>query len=150
MRTKIVPLLKPSSILEFSASWYVVFTPLDVTKPKHWWNYFINNEYAHVRAFTDMGEYWLTVDPLYSHTHIALVNKKVDLLGKALSDSRVVLVENLIKENAIPKILPFSCVSVVKSLLGIHDYSITPFQLYKNLLRRHNGRILWRWRRRRS
>lgn len=40
----------------------------------------------------------------------------------------------------VPRILPYTCVSVVKSVLGLRCRAFTPYQLFKYLSEKHDGR----------
>lgn len=126
--------------------WYVVFTPMSANMAPWWVRLWMRRDcFKHVYAFRDYAGITLTVN------HVAqglLVDASpisapdtAHLLGNT-DGNAVVLFAGRLKSRYTPRGAQ-TCVSVVKSLIGLMAWHIwTPDQLYRYLLN-NNGVLIW-------
>jgi hypothetical protein len=126
-------------------TWVVVFQDhYDGNNRK--WDFLTKKGFRHCYAMcmTDFG--WLVVDPLSSWLEIHVIKEgKGDLIAQAKSDplSSGLLVTRVMKRKYLPRYLPMTCVSVVKSLLGLKSRAFTPYGLYKHLMEDEHVQSIW-------
>lgn len=113
--------------------YFVFFTK---TKLDHWIFKFIDSEIQHVYVMKKTGDYWTVVNPLRSHIQTELVPVDECPHPRCFEPDAVILpIRTTINKDSVvygPGIL--SCVSIVKSLLGMRKrFILTPYQLYKYL-----------------
>ncbi len=126
--------------------WYVVFSPTD-TKVKRWWHRFIPDEnMRHVWAFTQEGNRVVFFNRLCTHLHFEVhdsftVDTAVQCLRDLYQGYSILKVTTSIPvdETSVRYRGALYCVTVVKDLLGITSWSITPSQLYRYLLNNLNA-----------
>lgn len=100
---------------------------------------FLKPGFRHCYALIHDGTYWITMDPLASHTEIKVqdVDGSFDLPNFYRSQGDIVLqapVKHQFQKQAPPGI--FSCVEAIKRLIGLHKiFVITPHQLYRHILK---------------
>ncbi len=113
---------------------FVVFTR---SKVKHWVFRFIDPEIQHVYVMikSDGGQFWTIINPLCSHTHIETVLVDDYPHPRCYTGDYAVIVPIVADIDLSQRrwsICVFSCVEVVKSLLGIKSFrTLTPYQLYR-------------------
>lgn len=100
------------------------------------WLKILKSGFRHCAVLLNDGDNWITVDPLSNYTDI-LVHKvpvDFDLPGWMCQRGHKVVKASIDK---VPTPAPwslFSCVEVVKRILGIHKrFIFTPWQLYRHL-----------------
>ncbi len=116
--------------------WRLAFTR---TNGWYWWNEFVEPGFEHVYAFREVpGLGWVTVNPRYSHTEIAVTPGFVHNARSAYRVDEGAIVVDVVAE--VPKrqirsrwfFGPVTCVEIIKSLLGIRAFWVfTPWQLYR-------------------
>ena len=123
--------------------YYIVFTGSNL---KHWVMKWLHPTIKHVYAIklSQGGHYWQIINPLSSHTDIDLipVDYYPNIRDYVGVDAVVLPVKSFI-DKEVPRyaICVFNCVEVIKSLLGINEFSIfTPYQLYKYLTKHKKNR----------
>lgn len=120
---------------------YIVFTQ---GKGNQWWKRPLKNGYGHCFIVKSIcaDYFWLSIDPLYSFTDIVTIPKSAgDLRDFLPEDAKVVEIHPKIDNNcAVFTISCNTCVDTVKRFLGISKpFIITPWQLYKYLIRCQDG-----------
>ena len=105
------------------------------SKDRYWWCRFLKKGFWHVDMYIEKTGYFIRVEPTLANINIEMVfdlpknstilkfEKELDLKNKMFNLG-----------NAIP-----TCVSVAKMLAGVRATSLTPYQLYRYLLK--NGAI---------
>jgi hypothetical protein len=133
--------------------WYVVFTPT-ITNLMPWWaRWWMRRDfYNHVYAFRDYNGITLTINQLAQglilDASLVPAAKCVEVLA-AEDRETVVLFAGQLKYRYTPRGVQ-SCVSVVKSLIGLKAWHIwTPQQLFNHLIN-NGGVVLWQAARQRS
>lgn len=78
------------------------------------------------------------VMPTFNWLEIHVISEEEDLwkIVNGMESARCLCVTNRIEHTNVPRILPMTCVSVVKSLIGVRCMSITPKGLYRFLSKR--------------
>lgn len=103
------------------------------------WLRLLRPGFRHCFLAVNDGRHWITLDPLSTYTELAVqpVPASFDLAGWYRAAGRTVLPARIDRARRRPAPLaPFTCVEAVKRALGIHDrWLLTPFQLYRHLLR---------------
>lgn len=81
------------------------------------------------------------VNPLYCWTEVHLVPDAYNMIEHAHreKDAKVFLVRNKLRSVYISRWIPMTCVSVVKSFIGLHTMAFTPYGLYRFLMRKGNN-----------
>ena len=132
----------PSSI---ETVWFVGFS--DSMGPIAWWQLFTKECFRHVYMYTRFGEdTWLTVSMSRGGLVITNFSEKgaIDLgfpnIHVFLADlwhGRVILASHGLVTTAIeiPRMAPFTCVELARSLLGIDKMLWTPWQLYRYIIK---------------
>lgn len=97
----------------------------------------VHPNYRHVYAMRKEGDYWIIVNPYRSYTGIELkpayLYPDIRQIVRPLDEVMLVTVDNL-GDDYRGHLCWFTCVEVVKSLLGIKAFwCFTPYQLYKRL-----------------
>ena len=111
------------------------FVAFSDSEQRGWWTVFTTRGFKHCFAFTELDGKTLEINQLRGSTKFILKDVKpfdyaIDLVDN--QEHKVLMID------CIPNIYyvfrgPLYCVSLVKSVLGIGGFSITPYQLYKSL-----------------
>lgn len=114
-----------------SKAW-VVFCP----ESEIWWLRFLKPGFKHCFVIVSCGDHWVSVDPLSTYTELRCLENKIlpEVLDELSKDN--IVIETLLNHDAVkPQTVGiFSCVSVVKKILGIQNrWIFTPWQLAKCL-----------------
>ena len=126
-------------------TWVVVFQD-HYKNDQRFWDFLTRPGFRHCYALcmTEFG--WLVVNPLSSWLEIHVIKEgEGDLIAQAKNDpnSCGVLVTRTMNRKYLPRYLPMTCVSVVKSLLGLNSRSFTPYGLYKHLMEGDDVQLIW-------
>jgi hypothetical protein len=110
------------------------------------WLHGLRRGFRHCAVWVRAGDFWIAQESL-SHQTLLGVWPAGDGVGlvSALraSGHRVVRTRIVAARHRIAPPLPFSCVESVKRVLGIHAWGVlTPWQLYRHLIRRRSKSIL--------
>lgn len=125
-----------------TVDYYLIFTK---TKLRHWVFRFIDPVFQHVYAMhkSEGGCFWTVVDPIRSHLRIytLLVDDYPHPRCYCGPDAVILPVTvSIHDDNVSGGFGPVTCVTVIKSLLGLRDWRIvTPYQLYKYIRRLSHG-----------
>ncbi len=127
--------------------WYIGFRPVPKQLPRPW-RWFIHKNFSHVLAFRydPKHEVWIFLE-WSGMTVFAEIweGKEMDSLFTWLKhDGALVSYEARHNPSEIIKLrMPFYCVSWVKHLLGLRNcIAMTPYQLYKELIKR-GGTVIY-------
>ena len=123
---------------KFQRNAYVVFTG----KTNIWYLHFLKKEYKHCFLLLEDNSFWLSFDPLSSHTEIEIISKDKNIF---LPDWMISQGFKIVKANfnetfnhSAPMAI-INCVESIKRILGIHNFMImTPYQLFKYLKKTSN------------
>jgi hypothetical protein len=116
--------------------WYVVFGEFFEKQSR--WHIFTRPGWRHVLAFGWSGDRWIIVDPMSHRMGVmAVEGKQLDemIVGFGLMNAKILRM----KRAGIHRLRawePLYCVSVIKHLLGLDGFALTPEQLYRLMLRR--------------
>lgn len=132
----------PSRYSDTSKAW-VIFSPqADLA-----WLKILKPGFRHCAVLLNDGRNWITIDPLSNTTDITVHQVPLEFdLPLWMKDRGYCIVPAPVIRKAVPA--PFaiySCVEVVKRVLGIHKRRIiTPWQLYRYLTNpSKKGEPLW-------
>ena len=111
-----------------------------------WWLRFLKKDFRHCFITIGNGRIWLTIDSMLHKIDIIIqpVAGDFDMEKWYISQGFKVLkaTPSKIKLVSAPIGL-FTCVEVVKRIIGIHDFRIaTPYKLYKFLLNEKDKKII--------
>ena len=117
----------------------------------YWWTRFLKKGFYHCFLVMGDGKRWILIDPVRSRTDLVIFkgNRGFELL-KERGYNTLELPDFMI--DSTPKeeghiFIPFTCVETVKHFLGINSWLIiTPYQLYKYLIKRKIDEISIRYR----
>lgn len=124
---------------------YVVFDKRHTPKC-HFWHYLLPADWSHCFVILDYGCQTVIVDPLLSGISVTLEDYSISQQVKSLKQYGVtaILKMNLKKRPAVSFARwhgLLTCVSVVKSVLGIQDFCMRPLALYRLL--KTKGEIIY-------
>lgn len=115
--------------------WYIGFT--DTESPLRWWNKFTKRNYRHIFMYAEVAGIVI----IHNMTRGGLVTTLIDLKDDPglsvhqylmdLNKAHLVLpARGMISPKvAIPRLAPFTCVELARSILGIDKMVYTPWQL---------------------
>lgn len=90
--------------------------------------------FKHCFVVIDDGSYWIRIDGKAGVAEIEVVaNSDYDLTSFYRSEGYRV-VETYRRDRPMPHLVAGNCVGVVKAVLGLHSWAITPHQLYRRLV----------------
>jgi hypothetical protein len=115
--------------------WFVAFG--EFHKSWRWWHLFTRPGWRHVYAFATQRGAWVVVDPLSNRQAVVLLHG--DDMDEIIRAHRAAGFPVLRMRREIHKrgfAQPLYCVSVVKHLLGLRSWAITPKQLHDAMIRR--------------
>ena len=120
----------------------VVFSP----EVQLWWLRFLKKGFKHCFAVLSNQDNLVIIEPLRNRTEVCVMSAfPLDRLQNLLEANGYITVRTDIKQhtgNAVSLGI-FSCVEMVKRLLGIHNALIlTPYRLYKFLNKDKNMKII--------
>jgi hypothetical protein len=110
--------------------------------PGLWWMRVLKKGFRHCFVALHDGWRWIVIDPLLHRTHVSvpLADNGFDLAAQLREKGYTVVVCE-VREPPL-RMAPISistCVEGVKRVLGIHNrWIVTPWQLYKMLIREKN------------
>lgn len=137
---------------EFSdvRTWYIVFDKRRTRYATRWWHWIVSKHFAHCYLFTDIGDNKiLRIEPLIWGTAVTVIDDHIEnhLMTFAQSDVTAILsyTADYRKQSGVVRRGLITCVSTVKAILGEKGLSITPYQMYKKMLKRRNVRMVKGW-----
>lgn len=127
------------STSDLPAAWWIEFHDPD---PAHWWMRFTEKGFGHCSAFALLDSGWQVVDCVSDGLKVYWLDGRHDLVEFWRSRGALVLVANARARPLGNLRGPLTCVSVVKALLGVRGFSVTPFQLCRRLMEEHGGSVV--------
>lgn len=120
-----------------SQTWYVVF---DTSTSGNWWTRLLKKEFRHVLLWREIEGGCICINPL---AHVFAVqyyaNAKLDdMIRQELEQGCTAILSQTVHYSSfyhIQPIEPFTCVTVAKRMLGIRKRIITPFALYREMVK---------------
>ncbi|MBI1243602.1 MAG: hypothetical protein GC202_01225 [Alphaproteobacteria bacterium] len=99
--------------------------------------------FRHCAIWVRAGDFWIAHEALSHQCYVgvlAAVDTRQLRAGLRAAGYRVVKARIAAAPRRLAPVLPLTCVEGVKRLLGIHSWRIlTPWQLYRYLIRRHRN-----------
>lgn len=117
-----------------SQTWVIVF---DKCYSKHWWKHLLHPAFQHVFLMRSIGDETLIVNSLSHITAISHSTASIEDYLASAQDCTAILMLT-VHYGSHYKVAPMdilTCVSVAKRILGIRSHLITPYALYKELIR---------------
>ena len=124
------------------------------TKTKAWvvfsgqadlpWLKILKDGYRHCYVLLNDGMHWITIDPLSNTMEVTVHDLPLnfDLPLWMKNNGHLIVPANIHHHETQAPWMLFSCVEVVKRVLGIHRrFIITPWQLYKHLQKEQTAQI---------
>ena len=108
------------------------------------WLNLLKEGYRHCFVLLNDGRRWITIDPLANYTDIRVhdISSDFDLPRWLQIRGDRILPARIRRKDKQAPCMPFSCVEVVKRVLGIHaKWIVTPWQLYRFLEKEQTARI---------
>jgi len=106
------------------------------------WSWLLRPGFRHCFVMLDDGRGWTTVEPLSSRIDVVRqpLAPSEDLPARYLRKGHLVLPAPLARPERADWPQPLTCVAVVKRVLGLRaPFVLTPWQLYRHLLRHQPG-----------
>lgn len=111
----------------------VVFTP----GPRPWWLAWLDAEIGHCFVLAESRDCWILLDPLAQSLEVSAffrVSEEALAAHYRACGFRVIAVVLADPAKRLAPPLPYTCVEVVKRLIGLHSWRIlTPYQLLRHL-----------------
>ena len=103
--------------------------------PALWWMRFTKKGFGHVSAYRRFEDHWLYLDPTSYGLIACAIDSRDDLDALFRADGAT-----LLTVKARPCRMgfwrpPIYCVSQIRYLVGVNTLAVTPWQLYRHLLR---------------
>lgn len=124
-----------------TVGWYVVF---DDNGNDAFWKYFTRPGMRHCWAYTQWQDGWISINTGRGFIRVNWSSQK-DLEEQgfenmhhwcAANGKLVIPCRNEARDTWNPRVMPMTCVSIIKGLFGLRGcFSITPWQLYKYLVK---------------
>lgn len=112
------------------------------------WLKILKPGFRHCFVLLNDGKCWITLDPLSNTIELCVhhhVPSEFDL-PSWLEEQGLKIAQSSIERRVHPApCMLFTCVEVIKRILGIHDrFILTPWQLYKHLVKltKHQNQII--------
>ncbi len=116
--------------------WFVVF----IDEGEHiWWHRFLKKGFRHCLAFgfDNAAQRWLIMDPLFDGVYLrAHTGEQIDRFIGALIARDAVIIHAKTQGHVIgkPRLL-LTCVTAIAHLLAVKESALTPYGLYRLLVR---------------
>lgn len=112
------------------------------------WLRILRPGFRHCYVLLHDGDHWITFDPLSNYTDINVYRypPSFNLPDWMRAQGYTVVKTPLCRAKKQAPWMPFTCVEAVKRVIGLHARAVlTPWQLYKHLMKPHNrkGETLW-------
>ncbi len=132
MWTRLVAPSLLDTIDRHPVDWFLVYSDMD--DQKSWAAKFLKRGFQHVLALRRDGAIWVALHPHYSFTDVQIIRN--DLTPWQMYPGCAIQHVNAMRENAFNTggfhIGPLTCVTLMKSLLGIRDmFMLTPWELFQ-------------------
>lgn len=112
--------------------WYIAFVCPTEDKPRRWWHAWMKGPYDHCFAFGYVPhKAWVLVDWSSQGLMVRLLEPKEigALVVEIYRANGLILGHAAVVDNIVMPRLPIYCVSMVKQLLGLRSFAVTPTQL---------------------
>lgn len=117
---------------------YIIFSNGDGITSK-----FLKKGFGHIKILVCDGFSWILIDPTFTHLdwYILPITAQENPFVEYISESTIIRMFNtpVKKKIWVGKLGILSCVLIVRYYLGIHNILLTPYQLYKFILRHELG-----------
>lgn len=125
-----------------SQTWFVVF---DGSTERRWWNLFLAKDWRHVLLWRQAEEGVICINPLSHVMAVRWMPGKVEHYIQQEIEQQCTAVLSLTVHYSMvydKQLLDWvSCVSIAKRILGIRKRVVTPYGLYKAMLKAGANRI---------
>lgn len=130
------PLLSPQVQGTSGGVWVVFSNETDIRFLKC-----LKRGFRHCFVIMQQADKWVLIDPRANVTDVIILPHPVhfNLPRYFTGEGKTVCKINMVNPpNKLAPIVPFSCVEMVKRLIGLHRWTVlTPYQLYRCLTRSH-------------
>lgn len=121
-----------TTTIDDSKAWVVFSGQTDLP-----WLWVLRRGFRHCFVILRANDKWISIDPLAHKTEVGLHSLPSDFdLPSWLKNRGLTVIETDVRQapkQSAPPML-FTCVEMVKRILGMHDWRIlTPWQLYRRL-----------------
>ena len=100
----------------------------------HWLSRRLKEGFRHVFCVVEVGQYWIRVDGERGRPVVEVIAARdYDLVSFYRSEGYRV-VETHRRDDTMRPLVLGNCVGVVKVMLGLRSWSVTPWQLYRRLV----------------
>lgn len=109
------------------------------------WLRLLRPGFRHCYVLINDGEHWMSIDPLSCHTEVMVhhIAPAFDLPGWLRARNLTVVQADVRPQSRPAPWSVYSCVEVVKRILGLQDFWVlTPYQLYRRLTRDANRALV--------
>lgn len=107
-----------------------------------WLRLFLRDGFRHCAAVLHDGQQWIKIDPMAHITKIEVshASSDFDMIGWMKDQDFHVVKAPIVEKQVQAPFGVFSCVEVIKRIIGLHQpFIITPWQLYNHLKGESNG-----------
>lgn len=118
-------------------TYWLIFKP-----GKLWYSKFLKRNYGHVMVITNNGNQWIQLDPVSTRLEpyiyycpVETNLPKIYANQEGTSVIKIVLNELDDKRTILRPFFIITCVEIVKYIIGLRVFCVTPWGLYRKLLR---------------
>lgn len=128
-----------------TVTWYIVF--FDKMESNWWIGPLLHKNFKHCECFRDISPHVLYHEPTgFNINTKVLVNKRAEdhaeeLVKQGLRVLRYkVVTETMRRSSHVSNYIP-NCVTIVKQIIGVVNFGVTPYKFYKWLLKNGARRV---------
>lgn len=111
--------------------WHVLFQPKN---KRFWWSRFLNDQFAHVHAATQIGTITLHINPAIGCTAINTYNVTIEEFLASYRDCIILKGYNNVMAKQKPIYNAYCCTQVIGAIFGVK--ALRPQFLYQKLLKK--------------
>lgn len=112
----------------------VVFLGRDLVDGARWWSRLLKPGFVHC-FFLLQERNWIKIEGRRGSVKLTQLGQEpIDVIASHYREQGATVIETAVSTEAVR--LPFvarNCVGLVKAMLGVRSFSLTPWQLYKHL-----------------
>lgn len=131
-------------------TWFLVFQGDFPERPPHWWDFWTTPDFRHCWGYTQLtDEGVLTLDKGYNSLEIELEYPfspavYLSLLRVMPFTTAILKVSRPPDPGTLYHGAFYYCVPQIKALIGLRSWAVTPYQLYRQLLRMDGVEIIYK------
>jgi len=113
----------------------VVFLGRELVDSAAWWGRLLNPGFVHCFVLLQTSIGWIKLETRYGVVKVTQLDEFDDIVSHYSNQGATVVDTTVYAQSALSPFVVRTCVGMVKAMLGIKSFGLTPWQLYKYLTR---------------